>query len=131
MPISQKAAVGFGTKLDAWKIFLEGRIDQEKGELGAAINAFDRALLIDPINPSFMKAKAAAVTVANHLEAAIVAELAKEYERLALTYVEQDDKPDLWIKELNKLISRIEKGQKQAIATMSAAGVSGTVSIVW
>ena len=131
MPAAKKTSIEMGTKLDAWELFLEARVTQEKGELGSAIVAFDRALAIDPTNPNFLKAKAAALTVANYFEAGVVAEVAKEYERLTQTYVGADDKPDLWIKELNKLENRIENGRKEATAIMARKGISDTVAIVW
>jgi tetratricopeptide (TPR) repeat protein len=96
-----------GTKIEAWKIFLKGRIAQEKGNNEEALKAFDQALEHDPENPSFLNARSNALLALNP-EEALVARIQRGYELLAKTYVGENDRPAPWIEGLERLLNEAE-----------------------
>lgn len=111
------------TKLEAWKIFLKGRIAQEKGNNEEALKAFEDALKYDPDNRSFLYAKSNALAALNRSEEALVSRIQKGYGELAKKYVGENDKPSAWIEGLQKLIAEIES---QEIAWKVTIG-----TVVW
>jgi tetratricopeptide (TPR) repeat protein len=102
------------TKLEAWKIFLRGRIIQEKGDNDSALKAFDQALKLYPDNPFFLNAKSNALLTMNRSEEALVARVQGAYAELAKTYVGENDKPGPWIEGLEKLLAEGETLDRMA-----------------
>jgi len=102
------------TKLEAWKVFLRGRIVQEKGDNDSALRAFDQALKLYPDNPFFLNAKSNALFAMNRSEEAFVARIQGGYVDLAKTYVGENDKPGPWIEGLEKLLEEGESLERMA-----------------
>jgi tetratricopeptide (TPR) repeat protein len=110
------------TQLEAWKFFLKGRLAQEKGNNDEALKAFEDALKHDPSNHSFLNAKAIALNALNRPMEALATGIQNSYEELAKKYVGVNDKPELWIEGLQKLISDVDKG---------IAGKVGISAVCW
>jgi hypothetical protein len=114
------------TQLNAWKIFLRGRIHQEKHQFEEALSLFDEALKIDPNNPSFIKARFIATTSVLNLNMAQkiqIDEITKEYEALGKSLTGDHDIPEVWVKELSSLLNKIDEVEN-APRLKSIAGVS-------
>lgn len=99
------------TELDAWKIFLAGRIAQEQGNEEDALASFERALQIEPDNPHFLNSKSIALTNLKRDGEALATHIAKGYAVLANTYIGENDKPEPWVKGLQNLLREAEKPQ--------------------
>jgi tetratricopeptide (TPR) repeat protein len=124
-----KKSINMTTQLNAWKLFLRGRIHQEKNQLGEAIQLFDEALTVDPDNTSFMRAKFIAfstLTGLNTSQKNQIDEIRTRYEELGKKLSGNNDVADVWIKELSNLISNIEEVEKSPKLSAVAA-----VSVVW
>lgn len=96
------------SKLEAWKIFLKGRIEQEKGDNKEALEAFEQVLRVDPDNPSFLNAKSTALAALKRPEEAAITKIKSGYRELAKKYVGENDKPEPWIEGLQKLLEIAE-----------------------
>lgn len=107
-------------EIDAWKLFLKGRILQEKGDNKEALNAIDKALSLDPDNTSFLNAKAVALRDLGKGEEASVAQAKSQYRELAQRLVGDRDKPKEWIKGLEDISAKIERA---AVAPAEAVTV--------
>ena len=103
------------TKLNAWKAFLEGRIHEEKKEFTEALALYEKALAIDAGNPHFLRSKGnatAGLASLNDSQKSEVDELKRRYDVLAKKYVGENDKPELWIKELDALLNSATESNK-------------------
>jgi len=117
------------TQLNAWKIFLRGRIHEEKQQFEEALSLYDDALKIDPENLSFIKAKFNATTSVVKLNMAQkiqLDEIKKEYEELGKSLTGENDIPEVWVKELSSLLNRLNEVESTPLLK-SIAGVS----VVW
>lgn len=95
------------SKLEAWKIFLQGRIAQERGDEEKALKAFDQAIHADPNNSFFLRSKS--IALARLSEPSETSHIASAYAELALKHSGERDKPELWIKGLETLLGEAEK----------------------
>lgn len=107
-------------KLEAWKVFLRGRVAQEKGSNEEALKAFEQALKYEPDNPSFLNAKSNALSALNRPEEALVSRLQRSYADLAKKYVGENDKPTAWVEGLQKLIEEAEAHEVAGRVTISS-----------
>lgn len=117
------------TYLNAWKIFLNGRIAQENNQFTEAINLFDQALAIDAGNESFLRAKVIAITSLTNLNRSQtfqVEEIRKRYEELGKKLSGENDDPETWISELSKLLERIEKS-----TSVEKLDATHAMAVVW
>jgi len=104
------------TNGEAWKIFLKGRIQQEKGENEEALKHFDQALKFEPDNEYFLNAKCIALASLNrHQEVPIAVYMRKGYSELAKTFIGKLDTPDFWIAGLTQLMQKAEALEKESI----------------
>jgi len=109
-------------ELEAWKVFLQGRILQEQGNNDEALSCFEKALAADPQNASFLNAKAVALRAVGKDAAAAVTRIESQYRELARTLVGDKDKPEDWIKALESVAAEADRA---AIAPAEA------VTVVW
>src|SRR4051794_26316998 len=98
-----------GSRVEAWKIFLQGRIAEEKGDQEAALRAYDEALAVDPSNEAFRKARANALTALGRSNDAAASRIARQYEHLAAQLSGPDDDPEAWIPSLERLLNSTDR----------------------
>jgi len=102
--------------LDAWKSFIAGRMSIEKGDVAGGLAAINHALQLDPSEPIFVRSREGAETLLRaSTKEAIGMELAAEYNRMAKANSGANDKPDVWLKDLQNLLDKTE-GKVSAIA---------------
>jgi tetratricopeptide (TPR) repeat protein len=105
-------------ELEAWKVFLKGRILQEQGNNQEALGFYEKALAIDPNNASFLNAKAAALRAMGKGVEGTIARVKSQYRQLADTLVADKDKPEDWIRGLESIsgeVDRVESVAPEAI----------------
>ncbi|MDD5190347.1 MAG: tetratricopeptide repeat protein [Dehalococcoidales bacterium] len=102
-------------RLEAWKTFLRGRIEQEKGNHEGALKAFDTALKIDPANPAFLTARGNALAKLGKPEEAMVSQLVASYSKLAVKLTGKNDKADTWVAGLEQMLKKAETLDKKSI----------------
>jgi len=95
------------SKIETWKLFLEGRIAQEEGKNDKALDLFEQALKDDPENVLFLNAKCIALNSINKSEEAFETFIKSEYSKMARTLVGKNDVPEQWIKGLKALHNKI------------------------
>jgi Flp pilus assembly protein TadD len=95
-------------EIKVWKTFLEGRVQQEKGNDEYALKAFDEALRARPDNQHFINSKAIALQRLDRGGEDKVALVQQWYEQLATTLVGENDKPEDWIAGLTAILSDLE-----------------------
>lgn len=95
--------------VEAWKSFVTGRIAVEKGDLEGGLRAINDAVKHDPSEPIFSRTRE---TVEGLLRTStregIGTELAAEYNRIAKANTGVNDKPDVWLKDLQNLLDKAE-----------------------
>ena len=96
-------------ELEAWKIFLKGRILQEEGKDNEALKYFEEASKIEPNNSQFLNAKAFALQNLKRTDEALLNIVKSQYSKLATKLVEKNDKPEQWLEGLNEIVNNIEK----------------------
>jgi Flp pilus assembly protein TadD len=106
--------------LQAWKMFLKGRIAQEQGRNQEAIEAFDIALTYDPDNRHFLNAKSIAYGALDRPDQATATQVAAGYAELAKSCSGEADKPEPWIRGLETLLRDAENAEK-----------TGAAAVVW
>jgi hypothetical protein len=95
--------------LDAWKSFLTGRMAIEKGDIQGGLRAINDALRLDPSEPIFARSRdTAEALVRTSTSEGAVTELAAEYNRAAKANTGANDKPDVWLKDLQNLLDKAE-----------------------
>jgi hypothetical protein len=114
------------SELSAWRTYLKGRIEQEKGNHTAAVAAFEAALRLDPTNPSFLKSLAISTATSPSDVSTAVSGLEAGYRKLAESLSGQDDDPKKWIAGLEKLVTDSDKAGGRG-----AAAVAQVMDVVW
>ncbi len=105
--------------LEAWKMFLKGRILQEQGNEKDALKYIDEALSLDPKNSHFLNAKAFALSKIQRSDEAVVSIVQSEYSKLSTKYVDKNDKPEQWIEGLQKISSIISDFEGKSIEAVN------------
>ena len=95
--------------LEAWRLFLRGRIAQEQGKNEEALNLLDAALKVEPENRHFLTARAAALGQMGRDSAALTTSVATRYGELARTLSGEKDQPGPWLQGLQTLLKDIEE----------------------
>ena len=103
-------------ELEAWKVFLKGRIAQEQGKNEESVRAFDKALALIPGNRHFLNAKSIALAALNRPEEAMAARIAAGYSELSQKCSGNNDKPDPWVKGLEELLEEAESVETDTAA---------------
>jgi hypothetical protein len=107
-------------KLEAWRIFLRGRMAQEEGKIAEGSSLIEDALRIDPDNPFFLKARSNALAQLNKSEESAVSRVESRYAELARKYVGKNDKPGPWIEGLKKVERDTEVTEIEALVSSMA-----------
>jgi len=90
--------------LEAWKVFLRGRIAQEQGKDEEALKLLDAALKIEPENRHFLAARAAVLGHMGRDREAVTTSIAARYGDLARGLSGEKDQPGPWLQGLEKLL---------------------------
>jgi len=104
--------------IKAWKIFLKGRINQEKGSDEEALKSIEKALKIYPDNPHFLNAKANALNNLKNHQEALIAKIDAGYKKLAQSLVGDNDQPRPWINGLEKIHKMINDFEEDVKSIM-------------
>lgn len=95
-------------ELEAWKLFLKGRILQEEGKDSEALKLIEEALKIESNNPQFLNAKAFLLKSMKRNDEALLNVIKSKYSDLASRITDKNDKPDHWVPGLTGLVKDIE-----------------------
>lgn len=108
--------------LDQWRTFLNGRILQEQGKDGEALELFDRLLASHPKDPHLQASRAFALERLNRKGDAASARIAAAYSKAAAGLIGDADKPEAWTAELNSLLSEVQQVEKgRSISSLMVA----------
>lgn len=111
------------TNLEAWRIFLKGRIAQENGRADEALELIEQAVSLEPSNSYFLGAKAFALSSLNRKEDALVSKISRDYSELAAKYSGDLDTPENWLNGLKNIANSVED--------YSRDGIKSKISVVW